>query len=234
LTKHAATTLTALTGLATLVTALTTTGASAEHAAHVTETDVTARIQHLLHERLNGRPIGVVGESQFITDVVHDALLELRRVKITATATLAAGAIVVSVVIVLRQEAAAAQGERSGDHAQRHHTIQFHRISPLLVVCFPEPRTHADTGFDLLNAGNMPSQKIGFPHKTSNSPAQTLHAPNPARRICAARPAWLTRSDVEEWKKFRLERLKKSCSRLERGFLGFWRGFGEGAGSKTL
>jgi len=31
-----------------------------------------------------------------------------------------------------------------------------------------------------------------------------------------------------------LERLKKYCSRSERGFLVFWRGFGEGAGLKNL
>ena len=29
------------------------------------------------------------------------------------------------------------------------------------------------------------------------------------------------------------ERLKKNCSHSERGFLGFWRGFGEGAGLKN-
>jgi hypothetical protein len=30
-----------------------------------------------------------------------------------------------------------------------------------------------------------------------------------------------------------LERLKKNCSHSERGFLIFWRGFGEGAGLKN-
>jgi hypothetical protein len=31
----------------------------------------------------------------------------------------------------------------------------------------------------------------------------------------------------------KIERLKKYCSHLKRGFFGFWRGFGEGAGLKS-
>jgi hypothetical protein len=60
-----------------------------------------------LDARLDGAPIGVVGEAELVADTLHHALLELSRVEVTPTApALPASA---SAIVVLCQETAGAQ-----------------------------------------------------------------------------------------------------------------------------
>jgi hypothetical protein len=60
------------------------------HQAQTRKPHISTRIEYLLHEGLDCRPVGVVGKCQLIPDVVHHALLELRGVKVAAATALTA------------------------------------------------------------------------------------------------------------------------------------------------
>ena len=107
---------------ATTATAATTT----EQGTHIGSSNSRPRINHFLNQRLYRSPIGVIREIQHGTDVIHNALLHLSGIEISAptaaktsssSPAISAATTIATTTAILRQKRASAQTERGSHRA---------------------------------------------------------------------------------------------------------------------